>query len=201
MAGGPYGLGLLSTRPGYYSRSSTTPTQKNKQTPWGNLGGFRSPLGLNTGTGQPTGTESPPWAKLGSWGPFWARRDIRGPQRVPQQSFPLPQQATTWGAAFPRWVSMDMTDKTGWIKILPVGMTRLKIHVSGDMARHSWPETGEPDPLEWAAAGGLESATAGGPGWATDCSGLDFRATDGGGGHEGLMASGLVAIPPYSSTE
>ncbi len=51
---------------------------------------------------------------------FWAWRDIRGPHRVPQQPLPLPRQGG------PRQVSMDMIDKTRWIKTVPVGTTRLK---------------------------------------------------------------------------
>ncbi len=70
------------------------------------------------------------------------------------------------GAACPRWVSMDMTDKTRWIKTVPVGTKRLKpcLHGTwnGTPGCDVW--TGSVGPysrLESAAVGGLEGAADG----------------------------------------
>ncbi len=88
---------------GHSSRNPSTPPKKNSL--W-KLGGIRSPPGLDTQNSTWQDRKGPPgpdrqdktahrnrkpsWAKLGSWGFFWAWHDIRGPHRVPQQ--PLPRQ-------------------------------------------------------------------------------------------------------------
>ncbi len=52
-----------STRPGHYSRDLCIPPKKIH----GAVTGYQEPSGTRqTGTGQPTGKGSPPWAKLGS---------------------------------------------------------------------------------------------------------------------------------------
>ncbi len=109
-----------------------SPTKKN---PWGSLRGIRSPPGLSSGTG------SPPWARLGSWGLYWAWRGVRGPQRVPQQPLPYPwqerQAAGTGPDEFP-WTRLTWQDQ---LKLFLRTQQDLK-YASGDMERHSWPEQG-----------------------------------------------------------
>ncbi len=93
-----------SPRPGHHSRSSTTPPPKKIKKSMGQLGGIRSPPGLNTqdrtahrarqnGQDSPSHrNRKPSLARLGSWGFFLDWRGVRGPHRGPQQPLPLRRQ-------------------------------------------------------------------------------------------------------------
>ncbi len=170
MAGGLCGRGLVP-QPGHSSRNSSTPQKKFH----GAATGYQEPSGAKqTGTGHPTGTESPPLAKLGSWGFFWVWQGVRGPHRVPQQA--LPRQAKlschvhwdssgaggssccghgghSW-AACPRRVSMDMTRQDA-LKLFLWAWQDLK-----SMTLGKW--HGTPDHDVWTGSTGSESAAAGG---------------------------------------
>ncbi len=128
----------------------------------GQLRGIRSPPGLNKQKqDSPQKQEALVGLSSEAEASFWAWRDVRGPHRVTQQPPPLPRlgmasAATTRGAACPRRVSMDMTDKTRLIKTVPVGTTRLKMALLAgtreldprDLGTALLAETGELDPLE-----------------------------------------------------
>ncbi len=122
----------------------------------GKLGGIRSPPGLNTQhdstkhdrnalqgqtdrTGQPTGTRSPPWL---AWrlrlhlGMTRSQRPTQGPSATASisttggQVARMASMATKQGAACPRRVSMDKTDKI----VLKCSCGHNKTDT-----RHSWP--------------------------------------------------------------
>ncbi len=64
MAEGPYGRGLVPLGPATTAGALLTPPPRKIHGVA--YGVIRSPPGLNTGTGLPTRTGSPAWAKLGS---------------------------------------------------------------------------------------------------------------------------------------
>ncbi len=162
----------LVPRPGHYSRSSTTKPPPQTKNPWVRCRGIRSPLGLNTGTRQPTGTGSPPWARLGCWGPFWTWHEVSGPHRIPQQPLPSPwKERQLASVAIPRgalpapddypWTRLTRQDT---LKLFPWAQQVLKSMSLDNMERHSWPVIGELDTwvLKWAIAGGLDVRVAAG---------------------------------------
>ncbi len=125
-------------------------------------------LGLSSEAEASSGHDEESGALTGSLSNSLHFRDRRG-RRLGMASV-----AITRGAACPRRVSMDMTRRDE-LKLFLWARQDLK-HVSGDMARHSWPWCG----LESAAGrrvchmhstctpGGLATWTAGWFGWAAD---------------------------------
>ncbi len=126
------GLGLFP-RPGHSSRNPSTPPP---QISLGKSGGIRNPPGLDTQnstrqdrkalrgqtdrTGQPTGTGSPPglaWKLRLPLGMTRSQGPSQGPSATAStsatggQAARMASMATTRGAACPRRVSVDMTDK------------------------------------------------------------------------------------------
>ncbi len=151
MAGGPCGRGLGPLGP---APTAGTLLPPKKISLW-NLGGIRSPPGLDTQnstkqdrnalqgqterTGQPTGTRSPPglaWRLRLLLGMTWSQRPTQGPSATAStsatrgQAARMASMATTRGAACPRRVSMDKT-RPGKLKC-SCGHNKTE-------TRHSWP--------------------------------------------------------------
>ncbi len=131
------------------------PQTKN---PWVRCGGIRSPLGLNTGTRQPTGTGSPPWARLGCWGPFWTWHEVSGPHRIPQQPLPSPwKERQLASVAIPRGALPAPDDypltrltRQDSLKLFPWAQQVLKSMSLDNMERHYWPWLGNWIPGCWS---------------------------------------------------
>ncbi len=132
-----HGRGLVP-RPGHSSRNPFTPPKKKKFL--GEVRGIRSPLGLDkqdstwqdrktlqgqtNRTGHPTGTRSPTglaWKRRLPLGMTRSQGPLQGPSATAsisttgRQAAGMASAATKQGAACPRRVSKDKTDKT-WLK-------------------------------------------------------------------------------------
>ncbi len=162
MAGGPCGRGVVP-RPGYYSRTSTTksPPPKTKN-PWGRCRGIRSPPGLNTETRQPTGTGSPPWARLGCWGPrsCHSGHDMKSGALTVSLSncFHLHERRgkrlVLASVAIPR-SALPVPDDSPWtrqdsLKLFPWAQQVLKSMSLDNTEWHSWPWLGNWIPGCWS---------------------------------------------------